>query len=117
MAGIERQTHDINIYRGDTVYEALQVLDTDGSPVDITTYTQRLSQVRAHVDGPILLTLTVTPVDATQGTFTVTTSTPTGELDLGPDGVGTWDVQFSDGTAIHTAFVGTVTFTDDVSHT
>lgn len=118
MVKLERQSHDIAVYRGDTIVEDLTVLDPEGNAVDISGWTG-MAQVRTHVDGAVLLTLSVTPVLATDGTIRVESTASTSSLDFGSDGVGVWDLQFSSADAtpvVQTAFVGAVSYTKDVTY-
>lgn len=115
---VQRQTHDIALYREDTVWEELIVLDTDDVAFDLTGFTAE-AQVRTHVDGPVVLDLTVTVTDAATGAVLVESPTPTTDLDLGPDEEGAWDLQIVSSAAtplIFTAFSGAVTFTEDVTN-
>lgn len=115
---IERQTHDIEIYREDAIYEPLTVLDADGVAFDLTGYTLSAS-IKSHIDGPTILILNVAAVSAADGTVLVTSHTPETDLDFGTDGVGVWDLQIASSDAtpyIYTAFAGAVTFVQDVTN-
>lgn len=115
---VQRQTHDIALYREDTVWEELVVLDTDDVIYDLTGFTAA-AQIRTQVDGAVVLDLDVTITDAAVGEVLVQSPTPTTDLDLGPDDAGVWDLQILSADAtplIFTAFVGGVTFTKDVTN-
>jgi hypothetical protein len=114
---VQRQTHNIEIYRDDTIYEELTVLDEDDNEVDLTGYAA-YSQIRTNVDGDLLMELVCEITDATNGVVTVRSAESTRELYLGPDESGVWDMEIltDDATPIRaTAFSGTVTFTKDVT--
>lgn len=115
---IQRQTHDIELYRNDDLYIELTVLDEDDDEVDISDYSFA-AQIRAHTDGPILAELTVSlGTDPTAGEITVFCDGASIDVDLGPDDVGAWDLEcISDAaTPIETtAFAGAVTLVKDVT--
>lgn len=115
---VQRQTHDIEIYRGDSIYEELTVLDADDAAVDVTGYTFR-SQVRRHKDGDVLANLDVVVDDATTGTLHVYGAPElTLDLDLGPDDAGVWDLESTSDDAtpiVLTSHAGAISYVKDVT--
>lgn len=126
---IQRQTYDIKLYRGDTIREELQVLgvsQSQSSPdtliedqiFNLTNYTLK-AQIRRIIDGPIVEELVCSVTNASRGEIVVTTAIPVGDIDLGPDLVGVWDLQIMSNEAtpkVYTAFLGQVTYMEDVTH-
>lgn len=113
---IQRQELDIEVYRDDSIYKELQILDIDDEEVDITGYTF-LSQIRRDYDSEyIIAEMHVEIVDAATGSITIYhQGIDTNEVDF-EDGV--WDLECisDDATPIvTTAFAGSVTITEDVS--
>lgn len=115
---IARQTENLSLYRGDSIYRELIVLDVDDTVVNLTGYTFN-SQIRPILDGDILAELHVEIMDATAGTISVYgAASLTDALDLGPDDEGVWDLECVSDAAtpiITTAFAGTVTWAKDVT--
>lgn len=125
---IQRQIYNLNLYRGDTIHEELQVLGQSldqGNPDSTTTdlaynITDHdiKAQIRRVIDGPIVIELSCSATGPTRGEILITSETPIGDLDLGPDGIGVWDLQISTQEAtpkVYTAFVGNVTYIQDVT--
>lgn len=114
---ILRQTHNLEIYRGDNVYMELEIVDSDEEAVDITGCTLT-SQIRRDFDNEdILLRLHPTIIDATTGLIEVVSVDDTSDLDFGP-GDGVWDLQLVTDEAtplVLTAFAGTVSYAKDVT--
>lgn len=115
---IARQTHDIEIYRGDTIYESLTVLDSEDVAVDVSdcTYT---AEIKRAVDGDVVLALEVDGTDAATGILIVSAPTPEAGIDLGTDGEGVWDLEIASNAAtpiIRTSHRGSVTHVEDVTN-
>lgn len=118
---VSRQTLDIEIYRGDDIYEEVIVVDDDEVAVDLTGCTFS-AQVRRHEDTEdVLLPLEVVETTGgalSAGQLTVLSVQDTSDLDFGPDDEAVWDLQIITAEAtplVVTAFKGTVTYVKDVT--
>lgn len=112
---IQRQTHNIEIYRGDTISETLIVVDSDDVSVDLTGCTVE-GEIRRALNGEVVLALDVTITTPGNGVVDILTDTPEEDLDLGADGVGVWDLQITDADDHrYTSHSGSVTFVEDVT--
>jgi len=105
---------NLRLYAGDTFSRSMQFTDSNGTGLDISTWTLAAQIRKSPSDDIVLKSFTINVTDAAEGEFDISlTST---EVDALEDGVlHHWDLQATVSTTVTTYIRGSVKVDTDVT--